>query len=150
MVVQTKRLSSFWDDSSRRAYAKIRTLSGPRSAEVMEGRGWRGAPTDTFIPMVKGTGGGAACWWRRQWEARAGDEEPRATEDERLQKQERKLEGEREEQNLITPVLTPRERAWLGARESCRWLAGRKICTRQAHRFCLGMATVSLWVRASR
>lgn len=27
---------------------------------------------------------------------------------------------------------------------------GREICTRQAHRFSLGIATVSLWVRAPR
>lgn len=57
---------------------------------MLEGTGWRLPLPDTFIPMVKGTGGGAACRWRRKGtgsgdraEARAGDKEPRASEDEK-------------------------------------------------------------------
>lgn len=65
-VVQTKRLSSSWGDTCRRAYAKIRTPTGPRSAECWRGQ-VGGSPSQTLL----------SPWWRGQEVVQLADGEGR-------------------------------------------------------------------------
>lgn len=76
-VVQIKRISSSWGDTCTRAYVKIRTPSGPRSAGVMEGTEWRHGPLpQTLLSLGEGDRRWCSLLTEKagdvQWEERAG------------------------------------------------------------------------------